>query len=79
MLQGKNFWYKRCQNEIPPWVQSDLLDNIYPSHWRDVSQVDWEVIYMCWYNWDSPLEILVVKSKVVNGVQGISSVKVSGW
>jgi len=74
----KNFWYDNCQKEIPPWIQFDLLDHVFPSHWKDQTKVNWEEIYKCWSIWNSQFKPPVTISKRFSGLQGISSVKVSG-
>lgn len=78
MLQKPTFWYDGCQKEIPSWIQYDILDNIYPSHWKDQSQVNWEEVYKCCYIWDCLYETPVTISKLVHGVDGITAMKVSG-
>lgn len=78
MLQKPNFWYEHCEKEIPSETKFDLLDNIFPGHWKYQSKVDWQKIYKCWYGlhfyYKAPTTVL----KLVSGLNGISSIKVSG-
>lgn len=80
ILQKRTYWYDNCQKEIPAWAQLDILDNIYPNHWRNQSSVKWEEIYRCW-DASNALKDKCHESKVTKcatSFKEISSIKVSG-